>query len=132
MTSFWKPFAIVLVGVLLTSSGQALVAKCLRNRPAANASTESARPWRRLCGAFGERRAAIGLVLMVLALPLGVLVLAMADVSVAIPLGAMSYVLATFLGRYYLGEQVGPLRWIGTIVIVVGTVLVGLSVNEPK
>ena len=32
----------------------------------------------------------------------------MADVSVAVPLGAMSYILAAFLGAFYLGERVGP------------------------
>ena len=69
---------------------------------------------------------------MLLAFPLGIVVLAMADISVAIPLGALSYVLATLLGQFYLGERVGTIRWIGTIIIVVGTILVGISGFEGR
>lgn len=127
MPAFWKPFAVVLLGVLLTCSGQVLVARCIRDRSGTSPTAEIPRQWRHLREALWDRRAAAGVIFMLIAFPLGLLALAMADVSVAVPLGAMSYILATFLGKFYLGEQVGVLRWMGTIIIVIGTVLIGVS-----
>ncbi len=127
MLAFWKPFAVVFLGVVLTSSGQVLFAKCVKERAEPQSGTEASRHWRQLCKALADRRAAIGVVCMLIAFPLGLLALEMADVSVAVPLGAVSYILATFMGKFYLGEQVGPLRWLGVLTIVVGTVLIGIS-----
>jgi drug/metabolite transporter (DMT)-like permease len=36
-------------------------------------------------------------------------------------------VLTTMLGRYFFGEQVSWQRWLGTVFIVLGIVLVGLT-----
>lgn len=127
MLAFWKPFAVVLLGVALTSSGQVLFAKCVKERVEPQSRAEASRHWRQLCKALGDRRAAIGVVCMLIAFPLGLLALEMADISVGVPLGAVSYILATFMGKFYLGEQVGGLRWLGVITIVVGTVLIGIS-----
>ena len=127
MFTFWKPVSVILLGVVLTSSGQVLFAKCVKERSRSQASDDARRHWRDLCEALGDRRAAVGVLCMLIAFPLGLLALEMAEVSVAVPLGAVSYILATFLGKFYLGEQVGPLRWLGTITIVIGTLLVGLS-----
>ena len=127
MFAIWKPFAVVLLGVVLTSSGQILVARCIKDRYQPRADVKTSRQWRQLCVALCDRRAAAGVLCMLIAFPLGLLVLAMAEVSVAVPLGALSYVLATLLGEFYLGERVGPMRWAGTIIIVIGTILVGIS-----
>ena len=127
MFVFWKPFVVVLLGVALTSSGQVLFAKCVRERAKPQSGSEASRHWRQLFTALGDRRAATGVVCMLIAFPLGLLALEMADVSVAVPLGAVSYILATFMGKFYLGERVGTLRWLGVITIVIGTVLIGIS-----
>lgn len=126
MLAFWKPFAVVLLGVVLTSSGQILFAKCLKDRSKPRSSEES-RYWRKMCETLCDHRAMTGVLCMLVAFPLGLLALEMADVSVAVPLGAVSYILATFMAKYYLGEHVGALRWLGVITIVVGTVLIGIS-----
>jgi drug/metabolite transporter (DMT)-like permease len=31
------------------------------------------------------------------------------------------------IGRFFLNEQITPSRWMGTLLIVAGTILVGLS-----
>lgn len=53
--------------------------------------------------------------------------LSMVDVSVANPLTALSYLLATAYARLYMQEKMPPLRAAGIILIVVGAILVGVS-----
>jgi uncharacterized membrane protein len=48
-----------------------------------------------------------------------------ADLSYVLPVTSIGYVLSALMGRYFLGEQVSPRRWAGTLLIVGGTVLVG-------
>ncbi len=55
-------------------------------------------------------------------------VLAALDLSVAFPLGSMSFVLIPLLSIIFLGEQIGALRWFGILVITGGIAL--LSVHE--
>lgn len=54
-------------------------------------------------------------------------VLSWEDLSVALPMQALNYVLVAFLSQYYLHEAVTPLRWAGTILVVVGVVLITKS-----
>jgi multidrug transporter EmrE-like cation transporter len=49
------------------------------------------------------------------------------DVSVVVPIGAVSFLLTAFVAQHALGEQVTPQRWVGTLLIVAGIVLVARS-----
>lgn len=53
--------------------------------------------------------------------------LAWVDVSVANPLTALSYVIASAYAVFYMREHVRPLRWLGIGLITIGAVFVGLS-----
>jgi drug/metabolite transporter (DMT)-like permease len=53
------------------------------------------------------------------------LVLSWADLSYVLLITSAGYILVTLLSWWLLGEQVGPLRWLGTLVIMAGVVLVG-------
>lgn len=53
--------------------------------------------------------------------------LSWADVSVALPLTAMEYIMAALLGIVFLGERVPPLRWAGIAMVVAGVLLIGLD-----
>jgi len=53
--------------------------------------------------------------------------LSWAEVTVVMPLTAFGYVLTALVAKVILGEQITSLRWAGTILIVVGCVLVGKS-----
>jgi drug/metabolite transporter (DMT)-like permease len=50
-----------------------------------------------------------------------------AQLSYALPMLALGYLLLPFASWFVLQEQVSPLRWLGTILIVVGVVLVSKS-----
>lgn len=54
-------------------------------------------------------------------------VLSWEDLSVALPMQALNYVLVAFLSQYFLGEAVSPLRWTGTILVCVGVMLITKS-----
>jgi drug/metabolite transporter (DMT)-like permease len=54
-------------------------------------------------------------------------VLSWEDLSVALPMQALNYVLVAFLAQFYLGEHVSPLRWIGIILVCVGVMLITRS-----
>ena len=54
-------------------------------------------------------------------------VLSWEDLSVALPLQALSYVVVAFLAQWYLGENVGGMRWAGICLICVGVALVTKS-----
>jgi drug/metabolite transporter (DMT)-like permease len=54
-------------------------------------------------------------------------VLSWEDLSVALPMQALNYVLVAFLSQYFLGEIVTPLRWAGTILVCVGVIMITKS-----
>jgi drug/metabolite transporter (DMT)-like permease len=54
-------------------------------------------------------------------------VLSWEDLSVALPMQALNYVLVAFLSQYFLGEVVTPMRWAGTVLVCVGVMLITKS-----
>ena len=50
-----------------------------------------------------------------------------ADLSFALPLTAASYPLAALLARFYLREDVGTARWVGTLLITAGVAIVAFG-----
>lgn len=54
-------------------------------------------------------------------------VLSWEDLSVALPMQALNYVLVAFLSQYFLGEVVSPLRWTGTVLVCAGVMLITKS-----
>jgi drug/metabolite transporter (DMT)-like permease len=68
-----------------------------------------------------------GLILMIVHVGLYMLTLKNADLSLALPLTAASYPLAAVLARFYLSEDVGTARWVGTLVITAGVAMVAMS-----
>jgi drug/metabolite transporter (DMT)-like permease len=50
-----------------------------------------------------------------------------ADLSFALPLTAASYPLGALLAQFYLRENVGTTRWIGTFVITAGVVIIAVG-----
>ncbi len=52
--------------------------------------------------------------------------LSISDLSFAVPVTAVTYVIETVLARYVLKEQVNLLRWTGALLVVCGVALVSL------
>ncbi len=51
-------------------------------------------------------------------------VLSWEDLSVALPMQALNYILVAFLSQYFLHEAVSPLRWAGTVLVAVGVIMI--------
>ncbi|HEY6871418.1 MAG TPA: EamA family transporter [Geobacteraceae bacterium] len=54
-------------------------------------------------------------------------VLSWEDLSVALPMQALNYVLVAFLSQYFLHEVVTPMRWAGTVLVCIGVMLITKS-----
>jgi drug/metabolite transporter (DMT)-like permease len=54
-------------------------------------------------------------------------VLSWEDLSVALPMQALNYVLVAFLSQYFLHEVVSPLRWAGTVLVAIGVIMITKS-----
>lgn len=66
----------------------------------------------------------LGLVMFVLEAVAYTLALQVLDVSVAYPIGALSFVMVTLLSQWWLGEKVDRTRWAGVALIIAGAALV--------
>ncbi len=60
--------------------------------------------------------------------------LSWADLSYVLPATALGYVLVTLFGKYFLHENVSPLRWLGVLLIScgVGWVTRGPELTKPQ
>ena len=68
---------------------------------------------------------ASGICLLILWMLARMALLSWADLSYVLPVTSVGYVLTAVMGRVFLGEQVSARRWVGTVLIMAGTALVG-------
>ncbi len=54
------------------------------------------------------------------------------NVSIAYPMGSLSFVMVLLMSRLFLKEKVQKDRWIGVALILCGTVLLGLNSAGPN
>ena len=69
----------------------------------------------------------IGTVMLAIFFFLWLAVLSWEDLSVALPMQALNYVLVALLAQFYLGEHVSPLRWGGIVLVCIGVMLITKS-----
>ena len=72
-------------------------------------------------------RLIIGTALQAVYFGLWLAVLSWEDLSVALPMQALNYLIVAFLSQWYLGESVTPMRWAGIVIICIGVALVTKS-----
>src|SRR3984957_2682317 len=70
---------------------------------------------------------AMGIVALILALLTRMALLSLADLSFVLPVTAVGYVGAVVIGKVFLHETVTPQRWLGTVLIFGGALLVGTT-----
>jgi uncharacterized membrane protein len=68
---------------------------------------------------------AMGVAALILALLTRMALLSLADLSFVLPVTAIGYVIAVFIGKVFLHETVTGQRWMGTLLIFGGALLVG-------
>ncbi len=70
---------------------------------------------------------ALGISLLILWLLSRMALLSWADLSYVLPTTSAGYVITAIIGKYFFAEQVSWQRWLGTLLIVGGITLVGLT-----
>ena len=71
-----------------------------------------------------------GVVALILAVLARMALLSLADLSFVLPVTAIGYVIATFLGVTFLHETVSGQHWLGTLLIFLGAALVGSTAHS--
>ena len=114
--------ALIVAAVVALAAGEALIARGMKG-----VGGEGGRWTEQVAAAVRSPWIWAGGATLLLHLVLYMAALGKADLSLVLPLTAASYPLTTLLSRYYLGEQVGTTRWIGTLLVTAGVAVVGLG-----
>ncbi len=69
----------------------------------------------------------LGISLLILWLLSRMALLSWADLSYVLPVTSLGYVASALIGHFWLHEHITAQRWAGTLLIVAGTVLVGMG-----
>ena len=121
-----KLFLILFIGLVFESAGVILLKKGMGRIGEANPVNPSqilhlikagAASPQILLGVFFEALFFISLLIL----------MAKSDISFLWPMTALSFVFATFAAWWFLHERVGPLRWAGVVLIMLGAALISYS-----
>ena len=83
--------------------------------------------------AFFSPMVLLGVSLLILWLLSRMALMSWADLSFVLPITSIGYVLSALMGKFFLAEQISSQRWLGTLLIVAGMVLVSLTPSRsPK
>ena len=105
---------LTLAVVLLNAFGNLALAWGMKHRDAV-----SANPLDYIQALF-DPFVALGVGLLILWLLTRMTLMSWADLSFVIPMTAVGYLLSALFGHIFLGEHISPLRWLATLLIVVG------------
>lgn len=122
----FKTFLVMLLAVTAGTIGDILLAKGMKEM-----GDVSAMNMRAILSAAYQAlttpKLVIGTAMLAIFFFLWLAVLSWEDLSVALPMQALNYVLVAFLSQYFLGETVSPLRWAGTVLVCVGVMMITRS-----
>ena len=119
MSDKWKVFFVMLAAVVAAAVGEALAAKGMKATQQGDMDLIM-----QIRAALSDWRVIAGSLAMVGYVALYVYALGKTDLSFALPLSAASYLLGLGFSKWYLGEEIKPARWIGTLVIMAGVLIV--------
>lgn len=112
-----KILILAAIVVLLNTAGNFYVGLGMKRAPADMSPIVSlVQPW-----------VLLGIFLLIVWTLLRMKLLEWADLSFVLPVTAVGYVLNAITGAVFLHEQVSPLRWTGTALIMAGAILTGLT-----
>jgi uncharacterized membrane protein len=121
-----RTFSVLLLFIALKAAGNLSLAWGMKHLPAAGANPLS------YILAMLDPFVAFGVIALILALLSRMVLLSLADLSYVLPVTAIGYVIAAFLGKVVLHEVVTNQRWLGTILIFIGAALVSSTAEKTK
>lgn len=69
----------------------------------------------------------LGMLAMVMGLIVWLIALAQGELSLVFSIGSLQYILILFLAHVFLGEKIDAMKFLGTILVVSGIILITLS-----
>jgi uncharacterized membrane protein len=115
-----KTWSVLLIFLALKAAGNSWMAWGMKQVPE-KMSMDPSLYLRAMLNPF----VAMGVMALILALLTRMALLSLADLSYVLPVTAIGYVIAVFLGKVFLHETVSHQRWMGTLLIFAGALLVG-------
>jgi len=115
----WKTRVVAIVVILSNAFGNLSLAFGMKHRQLDSALSYVA--------AMFTPYVALGIVLLIVWLLTRMAFMSWADLTYIVPVTAFGYVASAILGRLFLNERITPLHWMGTLMIVLGVVLVGIT-----
>ena len=115
-----KTYSILLFFLALKAAGNSAMAWGMKQIPE-KMSMNPALYLRAMLNPF----VALGVAALILALLTRMALFSLADLSFVLPVTAVGYVIAVFIGKVFLQETVSGQRWLGTLLIFAGAALVG-------
>jgi uncharacterized membrane protein len=120
----WKTRIFAIIVILSNTLGNFALAYGMRGRTTSSA-VEYVRtiftPW-----------VMLGVCLLIVWLLSRMALLSWADLSYVLPVTSFGYVTNAVMGRFFLNETITPARWAGTLLIVAGTMMVGIGSPHSK
>lgn len=121
-----KTYVVIMIAALSAAVGESLLSFGMRRYGAMNLAEPS--QWLVLVSSVVlNRYVFLGVVFLGIFFFLYLAALSWADLSFVLPLTAVSYLFAALLAKFFLKEEVSWYRWTGTIVIVIGIVMVAFG-----
>ncbi|MEP7353445.1 MAG: EamA family transporter [Acidobacteriota bacterium] len=117
----WKTRLFAIIVILTNSVGNLFIFLGMRHVDDVTKSPLT------MIAAIFQPQVAIGIVLLITWLLTRMMMMSWADLTYVLPITAFGYVVSALLGWLFLSEIITPARWVGTLLIVMGTVLVGLG-----
>ena len=118
-----KTAVVLSVAVVANSVGSVCLAREMKTFPALDA-VGAAWLFQAAAHVLSNPWIILGVFLLIIFLAAYMAALSWADLSFVLPATAPGYILTAILSRIFLQEDISPLRWAGTILIVAGTWLV--------
>lgn len=119
-----ETFVLALVVVALNSFGNLSLAWGLKRLPEVGANPLH------YIRAMLDPFVAAGIAMLILWLLMRMALMSWADLTFAVPITALAYVMGTVLGKVFLHEIVTAAQWSGTVFIFAGTALVGTTAQS--
>lgn len=124
-----KTFIVIFLATLSAAIGEALLSYGMRSNGQVDLTKLS--QWVDLIlSVVRNHYVLLGVIFLAVFFFLYLAALSWADLSFILPLTAMSFFFAALLAKFILREDVTWLRWVGTIIIIIGIAVVSLDYRQ--
>jgi len=124
-----KTFVVVLLATLCAAVGETLISYAMKKNGQVDLKELS--QWLKLIfSVVRNPYIFMGVILLGIFFFLYLAALSWADISFVLPLTALSYIFVALLSKFFLREDVSWYRWAGTLVIIIGIILVALDQRQ--